>query len=149
MRLPNVACASLTWHAPPYHGIRLPIWQYCAGGELFDRIIERDYFTERQVLLHILMIILAVGLPCIVAICAVLGVRSIGVETIITQAVVLLVAVVPIANQARAPPLAPSPLTPHPSLTYSLAHSVTHVLAQAAPEAPAASAVRREYWIIR
>ena len=52
-----------------------------------------------KILLQILYAICAFGLPCIAAICAVLGARQNGVETVITQAVVLLVAVVPIANQ--------------------------------------------------
>ena len=50
-------------------------------------------------LLHILCAICAVGVPCIAAICLVLGVRGNGPEVLITEAVVLLVAVVPIANQ--------------------------------------------------
>ena len=52
-----------------------------------------------KVLLQILFAICAVGLPCIGAICVVLGVRGNGVEVVITEAVVLLVAIVPIANQ--------------------------------------------------
>ena len=54
-----------------------------------------------QVLLQILLAILAVGLPCIVAICLVLGVRGNSVEVVLVEAAVLLVAIVPIANQAH------------------------------------------------
>ena len=50
-------------------------------------------------LLQILLAILGVGLPCVVAICIVLGVRGNSVEVVVVQAVVLLVAIVPIANQ--------------------------------------------------
>ena len=53
-----------------------------------------------QVLLQILLAILAVGLPCIAAICIVLGVRGNSVEVVLVEAAVLLVAIVPIANQA-------------------------------------------------
>ena len=52
-----------------------------------------------KVLLQILFAICAIGLPCIGAICVVLGVRGNGAEVVIIEAVVLLVAVVPIANQ--------------------------------------------------
>ena len=52
-----------------------------------------------KVLLQILLAILGVGLPCIVAICIVLGARGNSVEVVVVEAVVLLVAIVPIANQ--------------------------------------------------
>jgi H+-transporting ATPase len=58
-----------------------------------------DVSNLDKILMQILMSICSFGVPCIIAICAVLGERQNGIETVITQAVVLLVAVVPIANQ--------------------------------------------------
>ena len=52
-----------------------------------------------KVLLNILYGICAFGIPCIIAICSVIGARDNGFEDVLVQAVVLLVAIVPIANQ--------------------------------------------------
>jgi H+-transporting ATPase len=52
-----------------------------------------------RVLNHILYAICAFGVPCIIAIAIIIGVRGNGFELVIVEVIVILVAVVPIANQ--------------------------------------------------